>query len=66
MEALGLTQYALDRYALAGNAADWIARIEALAAAGARRLWLTVSGRGFDEQARYLRVLGEDIMRRFV
>jgi 5,10-methylenetetrahydromethanopterin reductase len=65
MEALGLTQYALDRYALAGNAADWIARIEQLATAGVSRLWLTVSGRGFDEQAKYLRILGEQIMRRF-
>jgi alkanesulfonate monooxygenase SsuD/methylene tetrahydromethanopterin reductase-like flavin-dependent oxidoreductase (luciferase family) len=66
MEALGLTQYALDRWALAGNASDWIARIERVAAAGATRLWLTVSGRGYDEQARYLRILGEQIMRRFM
>jgi alkanesulfonate monooxygenase SsuD/methylene tetrahydromethanopterin reductase-like flavin-dependent oxidoreductase (luciferase family) len=65
MEALGLTQYALDRFALAGNAADWIARIEQLAAAGASRLWLTVSGRGLSEQEKYLRILGEQIMRRF-
>ena len=65
MEALGLTQYALDRFALAGNARDWIARIEQLAAAGATRLWLTVSGRGFDEQAKYLRILGDQIIRRF-
>jgi 5,10-methylenetetrahydromethanopterin reductase len=65
MEALGLTQYALDRFALAGNAADWIARIEQLAAAGATRLWLTVSGRGLGEQEKYLRILGEQIMRRF-
>jgi alkanesulfonate monooxygenase SsuD/methylene tetrahydromethanopterin reductase-like flavin-dependent oxidoreductase (luciferase family) len=66
MEALGLTQYALDRWALAGNASDWIARIERVAAAGATRLWLTVSGRGYDEQAKYLRILGEQIMRRFM
>ena len=66
MEALGLTQYALDRYALAGNASDWIARIEQVAAAGATRLWLTLSGRGYDEQAKYLRILGEQIMRRFM
>jgi hypothetical protein len=66
MEALGLTQYALDRFALAGNASDWIARIEQLAAAGAGRLWVTVSGRGYDEQAKYLRILGEQIMRRFM
>jgi 5,10-methylenetetrahydromethanopterin reductase len=66
MEALGLTQYALDRWALAGSAADWIARIEQVAAAGATRLWVTASGRGFEEQARYLRVLGEQIMKRFI
>src|SRR5437667_4164063 len=35
MEELGLTEYALSRYALAGNPSDWIARIEALAEAGA-------------------------------
>jgi alkanesulfonate monooxygenase SsuD/methylene tetrahydromethanopterin reductase-like flavin-dependent oxidoreductase (luciferase family) len=66
MEALGLTQYALDRFALAGNASDWIKRIEQVAEAGATRLWTTVSGRGFDEQVKYLRILGEQIMRRFV
>jgi hypothetical protein len=65
MDALGLTEYALDRFALAGTASDWIARIEQLAAAGVRRLWITVSGRGYDEQAKYLRILGEQIMRRF-
>jgi len=37
-----------------------------LAAAGATRLWLTVSGRGAEEQAKYLRILGEQIMRRFL
>ena len=66
MDALGLTPYALDRFALAGNAGDWIARIEQLAAAGARRLWVTVSGHDYDEQAKYLRILGEQIMRRFM
>jgi 5,10-methylenetetrahydromethanopterin reductase len=66
MDALGLTPYALDRFALAGNAGDWIARIEQLAHAGVTRLWVTVSGRGYDEQAKYLRILGEQIMRRFM
>jgi hypothetical protein len=66
MEALGLTQYALDRFALAGDARDWIARIEQVAAAGATRLWLTASGRGYEEGAKYLRILGEQIMRRFL
>ena len=66
MEALGLTQYALDRWALAGNASDWIARIEQVAAAGATRLWVGVSGRGYEEQVKYLRILGNDIMKRFM
>src|SRR5258707_10353718 len=38
MEALGLTQYAIDRFALAGNASDWIKRIEQIAEAGARKI----------------------------
>jgi 5,10-methylenetetrahydromethanopterin reductase len=66
MEALGLTPYALDRFALAGDVKDWIARIEQVASAGATRLWIGASGRGFDEQAKYLRILGEQIMRRFL
>ena len=66
MEALGLTQYALDRFALAGDVKDWIARIEQVASAGATRLWIGASGRGFEEQAKYLRILGEQIMRRFL
>ncbi len=66
MEALGLTQYALDRWALAGNPSDWIARIEQVAEAGATRLWVGVSGKGYEEQAKYLRILGHDIMRRFM
>jgi 5,10-methylenetetrahydromethanopterin reductase len=65
MEALGLTQYALDRWALAGNARDWIARIEQVAQAGATRLWIGLSGRDLEEQQRYLKILGEQIMRRF-
>src|SRR2546425_4979835 len=35
MEALGLTNYALERFALAGNASDWVKRIELIAEAGA-------------------------------
>jgi alkanesulfonate monooxygenase SsuD/methylene tetrahydromethanopterin reductase-like flavin-dependent oxidoreductase (luciferase family) len=65
MEALGLTQYAIDRFALAGNASDWIERIEQVAAAGADRLWIGVSGHGFEQQAKCLRVIGTEIMRRF-
>jgi 5,10-methylenetetrahydromethanopterin reductase len=66
MEALGLTDYAMRRFALAGDAKDWIARIEELAAAGATKLWLNAEGGKLDRQTYYMRILGEQIMRRFV
>lgn len=66
MDELGLTDYAIKRFALAGNPADWIARIEALAEAGANKLWLNAEGGNPDRQAHYMRMLGEQIMSRFV
>ncbi|HEX9822334.1 MAG TPA: methyltransferase domain-containing protein [Methylomirabilota bacterium] len=44
MADLGLAEYAIDRFALAGTPRDWIARIEQLAERGATRLWVGVSG----------------------
>ena len=44
VEELGLTDYALRRFALAGNPAAWIARIEEIAQAGATKLWLNAEG----------------------
>jgi 5,10-methylenetetrahydromethanopterin reductase len=66
MEALGLTDYALKRYALAGNPNDWIARIEEMAQAGATKLWVGVGGGDRDCQLRTMRLLGEQVMARFV
>lgn len=66
MEELGLTDYAIRRFALAGNPSDWIARIEELAEAGATKLWVSPSGRDLDSQLHYMRILGEEIMSRFV
>ena len=66
MEALGLTDYAMRRFALAGDVHDWIARIEELAASGATKLWLNAEGGSLDRQTHYMRVLGEQILRRFV
>ncbi len=66
MEELGLTDYALRRFALAGDAEDWIARIEELAASGATRLWINAEGGNLDRQIHYMRILGERIMSRFV
>ena len=66
MDALGLTHYAMRRFALAGDTNDWIARIEQLATAGATQLWLNAEGGSLDRQTHYMRVLGEQIMRRFI
>jgi hypothetical protein len=66
MEALGLTDYALKRYALAGNPSDWIARIEEIAQAGATKLWVGVGGGDLDHQLRTMWLLGEQVMARFV
>jgi 5,10-methylenetetrahydromethanopterin reductase len=66
MAALGLTDYALQRFALAGNASDWIKRIEQIAEAGARKIWVSLRAADMDTQQRYMRVLGEEIMKRFL
>jgi 5,10-methylenetetrahydromethanopterin reductase len=66
MEELGLTDYALRRFALAGTPSDWIVRIEQLADAGATKLWVGLGGSDLDRQRHDLRVLGEEIMPRFV
>ena len=65
MEQLGLTSYALERFALAGNASDWIKRIEQIAEAGARKLWVSLRAADLDTQRHYMRILGEQIMARF-
>jgi 5,10-methylenetetrahydromethanopterin reductase len=66
MDELGLTDYAIRRFALAGNANDWIARIEELASSGATKLWIGPVGGRLDSQLHYMRILGEQIMSRFV
>jgi 5,10-methylenetetrahydromethanopterin reductase len=66
MDELGLTDYALRRFALAGNPEAWIARIEEIAQAGATKLWLNAEGGSLDRQFHYMRMLGEKIMSRFV
>jgi 5,10-methylenetetrahydromethanopterin reductase len=66
MEALGLTQYAIDRFALAGNASDWIRRIEQIAEAGARKIWVSLRATDMETQLHYMKILGGEIMARFV
>jgi 5,10-methylenetetrahydromethanopterin reductase len=66
MDELDLTDYAIRRFALAGNVGDWIARIEELVSAGATRLWVGPVGGRLDSQLHYMRMMGERIMSRFV
>ena len=66
MDELGLTDYALRRFALAGNPGDWISRIEEVAQAGATQLWVSLGGGRLERQLHYMRILGNEIMSRFV
>jgi 5,10-methylenetetrahydromethanopterin reductase len=65
MDELGLTDYALRRFALAGAPRDWIARIAELAEAGATRLWMGLGGGDLDRQRHELRMIGEEIVPKF-
>ncbi|MGH7387886.1 MAG: hypothetical protein ACREM3_00270 [Candidatus Rokuibacteriota bacterium] len=66
MEELGLTDYALRRFALAGTPRDWVTRVEQLAQAGVARIWMTLGGGELDRQARDLRLIGEGVLPNFV
>ena len=65
MAELGLTEYGLERFALAGNANDWIERIGELAELGASRLRLSTEAGDFDRQIHYMKVFTEQIMPHF-
>ncbi len=65
MAELGLTGYGLERFALAGNAADWIERIGELADLGASRLWLSTESGDLDRQIHYMKVFAGEIMPHF-
>jgi len=65
MAELGLTEYGLERFALAGNVNDWIERIGALADLGASRLWLSTEAGDLDRQIHYMKVFTEQIMPHF-
>jgi 5,10-methylenetetrahydromethanopterin reductase len=65
MDELGLTEYAINRWALAGNPSDWVKRIEEVAAAGATKLWVGIGRGDFDRQKHYMRMFGEQILPHF-
>lgn len=66
MAELGLTDYALERYALAGSPADWIDRIGALAEAGATNIWFSTERGDLDRQIHYMKVFAEEIRPKFI
>ena len=65
MAELGLTEYGIERFALAGNANDWIGRISELAELGASRLWLSTESGDLDRQIHYMKVFTEQVMPHF-
>ena len=65
MAELGLTEYGLERFGLAGNAKDWIERIGELAELGASRLWLSTESGDLDRQIHYMKVFTEQVMPHF-
>jgi 5,10-methylenetetrahydromethanopterin reductase len=65
MAELGLTEYGLERFALAGNVNDWIERIGELAELGASRLWLSTEAGDLDRQVHYMKVFTEQVMPHF-
>jgi 5,10-methylenetetrahydromethanopterin reductase len=65
MADLGLTDYALDRFALAGDTGDWIERIGALAEAGATNIWFNTESGDYDRQIHYMKIFADEIMPHF-
>jgi len=65
MAELGLSEYGLERFALAGAPKDWIERIDALAQMGATRLWIGTEAGDLDRQIHYMKVFAQEIMPRF-
>ncbi len=66
MEDLGLTDYAMDRYALAGNAKDWIERISAIADAGGTNIWFSTEPGTIEKQIHYMKMFEREILPKFV
>ncbi|MER5218379.1 hypothetical protein ABT063_49850 [Streptomyces sp. NPDC002838] len=63
LRALGLTEFAVARWGMAGDWADWVRRISDLAASGVRRMWL--ANRGSLPQLEWaLRTFGEQVLPR--
>ena len=66
MADLGLTDYAMDRFALAGDAKDWIERISAIADAGGTNIWFSVEPGPIEKQIHYMKMFEREILPEFV
>src|SRR5437899_11328491 len=66
MEQLGLTNYALERFALAGNASDWVKRIELIAEAGPPQVWVRPRGADIGTQPHHMKIPRPQSMSRLV
>ncbi|EHR50168.1 flavin-dependent oxidoreductase, F420-dependent methylene-tetrahydromethanopterin reductase [Saccharomonospora marina XMU15] len=64
MERLGLTGFAMRRWGMAGDPADWVERIRQLRACGVRRMWLANRG-SLAQLRRALQLFGEDVLSSF-
>lgn len=63
MERLALTEFAMARRGMAGDAADRIRRLSELAASGVRRMWPARRG-SLPQPERALRAFGEEVLPR--
>jgi alkanesulfonate monooxygenase SsuD/methylene tetrahydromethanopterin reductase-like flavin-dependent oxidoreductase (luciferase family) len=63
MERLGLGDFAMDRWGMAGNPTDWVDRISALASAGIQRMWLANRG-SLPQLEQALRLFGDEVLPR--
>ena len=66
LEALSLTDYALERYVLAGDVNDWIERIAAIADSGGTNIWFNAERGGIEGQIHYMKLFAKEILPEFM
>jgi 5,10-methylenetetrahydromethanopterin reductase len=64
MEDLGLTQFALERWGIAGDPADWRRRLEGLEDSGITSVWINASG-SIERLSRTVTLLGTEVFPHF-
>ncbi|MEM7253622.1 MAG: LLM class flavin-dependent oxidoreductase [Pseudomonadota bacterium] len=66
MDELGLTDYAMERFALAGDVNDWVSRIEQLANHGIKGIWFGPGHYSLDQQIAEMKLIGEKVLPHFL